>query len=601
MQKIAKITLPLAIDKEFDYKVPPKANLGTGMRVLVSFNRQKKIGIVNSLSNQTKINKLKSIDKILDSNPVLRNNHFDFARELANYYPYPSSKFLFMMLPPQLRKKSKEKINIRLKNDKKNYGKEKVEFIKSNLFYKRYSVWKKEVKKALTKGSVVICLPQLAFLKKVSKLLKEDFCQEIFEFFSKQPDKDLLGNWVKSRQKSLILGTRSALFYFPQDTKLIIVEEETSPYYFQEVQPFYHLRKASLILTKQLKNKLIFSGTYPSLYTYNKIKQGKIKLVKTEKTKNNLKKIEVINRNNFTKYKHINPVLIELIRKTISEKKKGVIIWNKKNFWRTVRCGNCNHILQCRHCSSFLQQKEKNKDELLCPYCQKEFTYPKICPECRKGYLKGKGMGIGKLEELLTKFFPEAKLGNIENYNDKTQLILSTSKILNLLYQKQIFDKGFILDADSYLSQFDYDLTFKTFIYLKNLSLLFKEKLFVFSSRPNYYLFEYLNKDWIEFYEKELQLRNQMELPPFVKIIKIIIRHNDRKKTLKNGKKLYNILKGKSYDIFGPFEESPHKLRGKYRYSLIIKLKNKTNPDQSFYLEIDKIKKRGVQLAVIIS
>ncbi|MCF7870178.1 MAG: hypothetical protein K9M01_03575, partial [Candidatus Omnitrophica bacterium] len=495
----------------------------------------------------------------------------------------------------------REKININLEDNKKSYEKESIEFVKSDFLYKRYSVWKKEVKKALKKGSVIICLPQLAFLKKVSKLLKEDFGQEIFEFFSKQPEKNFLNNWVKSRQKSLILGTRSALFYFPQDTKLIIIEEETSPYYFQEVQPFYHLRKASLILAKQLKNKLIFSGNYPSLYTYNMIKEGKIKLININKTKKSSKKIDVINRNNFTQYKHINPILIELIRKTLSEKKKGVIVWNKKNFWRTVRCSNCNHILRCKHCSSFLQQKEKNKNKLLCPYCQKDFTCPEICPKCKKGYLKGKGMGIGKLKEILAKFFPEIKLGNIENYNDKDQLILSTSKILNILYQEQAFDAGFILDADSYLNQFDYGLTFKTFIYLKSLSLLFKEKLFVFSSRPNYYLFEYLNKKWDEFYNKELKLRNQMELPPFVKIIKIIIRHNDQKKTLKNGKKLYNILKKKNYDTFGPFEESPHKLRGKYRYSLITKLKNKTDSDQPIYFELNKIKRKGIQSAVILS
>ncbi|MCF7874019.1 MAG: hypothetical protein K9L84_04600 [Candidatus Omnitrophica bacterium] len=600
MTKIAKITLPLTIDKKFDYKIPPGEKLKPGMRVLVDFNRREKMGIVSSLSSKTKINSLKSIDKIIDSKPVLTTKHFKFADELSNYYPYPSSKFLFMMLPPQLRKKGKQKINLTLNDNKNSLTKEKTEFIKSDFFYDRYSVWKKEVKKALKKGSVIICLPQLTFLKKINKMLKEDFPHQVFNFFSKQPNKDLLNNWINSRQKSLIIGTRSALFYFPEDTRLIIIEEETSPYYFQEVQPFYHLRKASLILTKQLKNKLIFSGAYPSLYTYDRINKGQTKLIKPERTKKG-PEIEVVNRNHFTKYKYINPIFLELIRKTISENKKGVIIWNKKHFWRVVSCNNCGHALVCKHCSSFLQQEEKNKDELLCPYCQKKFPYPKICPECKKGYLKGKGMGVGKLEEILTKFFPEIKLKNIDNYTDKTQLIISTSKILNLLYQQQSFDRGFILDADSYLSQFDFDITFKTFIYLQKLALLFKEKLFVFSSRPNYYLFEHLNQNWTKFYNKELQLRKQMELPPFVKIIKIILRHNNQEKALKNGEKLYNILKKKNYDSFGPFKESPHKLREKYRYSIITKIKDKINSDKPIYFELNKIKRKGIQSAVIVS
>ncbi|MCF7874849.1 MAG: hypothetical protein K9L99_03165 [Candidatus Omnitrophica bacterium] len=601
MLKIAKITLPLAIDKDFDYQVPAGQKLKPGMRVLVNFNRKEKIGIVSSLADKTKIASLKPINEVIDSSPLLTNTHFEFAKNLASYYPYPSSKFLFMMLPPKLRKKSKQKIDLPLKNNRATPKKEELEFIKSDLFLDRYLIWKKEIKKALVQGSVIVCLPQLTFLKKIGKLLQKDFSQKIFEFFSQQPDKDLLNNWVNSRQKSLILGTRSALFYYPEDTRLIIIEEETSPYYFQEVQPFYHLRKAALILTKQLKNKLILSGSYPSLYTYNMINEGKIKLTEAGKTGKDLKKIEIINRDNFAKYKYINPVLLELIRKTVSEKKKGVIIWNKKHFWQIISCTNCGDALSCRHCSSLLQQEEKNKNELVCPQCQKKFPYPDICPKCKKGYFKGKKMGIEKLKEILAKFFPELILENIESYNDKSLLVLSTSKILNHLYQKQSFDRGFVLDADSYLDRFDFDATFKTFIYLKNLSLLFKEKLFIFSSRPKYYLFECLNKDWPEFYDRELHLRKQMSLPPFVKIIKIILRHNDQRKTLKNGEKLYNILKEKKYDIFGPFKEFPHKLRGNYRYSLIVKLENKNVSDKPVYSELNKIKRKGIQSAVILN
>ncbi len=601
MSKIAKIILPLAINKKFDYKVPEGKNIKSGMRVLVDFNKKKKIGIVGSLSTKSKIDALKPIEEVIDSNPILGSNHFALAEKLASYYPYPASDFLFMMLPPELRKKKKHKINIILEKNKNIHNPEKSEFIKFDFFGNRYSIWKKEVKTALKKGSVVICLPQLTFLKKISTLLKKDFPEKTFEFFSQQSDKELLDNWINSRKKSLILGTRSALFYFPEDTKIIIIEEETSPYYFQEVKPFYHLRKVAFLLNQQLQSKIILSGSYPSLEIYDKINRGKIKLVEPGINKKEINsKIKVVSRNTFTKNKYINPILIELIRKTITEDKKGVLIWNKKNFWRIMACTNCDNILCCEYCSAFLHQEEKNKEKLLCPYCKKEFSYPKICPKCKKGYFKGKGMGVNKLEEIIQKFFPEIKLENFENYTSKSRLIVSTSKILNLLYSRQLFDKGFVLDADSYLSSFDFSITFKTFIYLKNLALLFKDNLFVFSSRPDYYLFKYLIKSWHKFYEKELLLRKQLQLPPFIKIIKVILRHNENEKALKNSKKLYNIFKEKKYNVYGPFEETPHKLRGKYRYSLIVKVENKSKVDKLFHSELSKIKRKGVQAAVII-
>lgn len=601
MSKIAKIILPLAINKKFDYKVPENEKIKSGMRVLVDFNKKKKVGIVASLSTKSKIDALKPIEEVIDSNPILGSNHFALAEKLASHYPYPASDFLFMMLPPELRKRKKHKLNIGLEKNKKNLNQEKIEFVKSDFFRNRYSLWKEKVKTALKKGSVVICLPQLTFVKKISTLLKKDFSQKNFEFFSQQKNKDLLDNWINSRKKSLILGTRSALFYFPQDTKLIIIEEETSPYYFQEVKPFYHLREVAFLLNQQLQSKIILSGSYPSLETYNKINRGEVKLVEPDISKKEINsKIRVISRNTFTKNNYINPILIELIRKTISEDKKGVLVCNKKNFWRIMACTNCDNILRCEYCSAFLHQEEKNKEKLLCPYCKKEFSYSKICPKCKKGYFKGKGMGVKKLEEIIQKFFPEIKLENFENHTSNSRLIVSTSKILNLLYDQQLFDKGFVLDADSYLSSFDFSVTFKTFIYLKNLALLFKDNLFVFSSRPDYYLFKYLSNDWHEFYEKELLLRKQLQLPPFLKIIKIILRHNQKEKTLKNSKKLYNIFKERKYNIYGPFEEAPHKLRGKYRYSLIIKIEKKAEVDKLFHPELNKIKRKGIQAAVII-
>lgn len=568
------------------------------MRVKVDFRQKEYLGIIGSTASKTKFKNLKPLKEILDDRPSLNESHFKLVEKLSKVYPYPASQFIFTMLPPYLRKKNRIKESFPVKHPTLKTKKKPV-FIKADSFFDRYRLWKKDLQKALSQGSVVICLPQLEYLKKVSRFIQEDLSLPVVEFFSRQKEKDSFSGWLSSRQNSLILGTRSSLFYFPEDIALIVLEEESSPYYFQETKPFYHLREVAVFLAEVTGSRLILSGSYPSLYSYARIKNKKIQLIEPEK-KQTKRKIEVISRENFAKNKYISPVLLELIRKTLSEKKRGAIIWNKKHFWRILACTNCKQALQCQNCSGFLQQKEKNKTELLCPYCQRKFSLPELCPACQKGYLKGKGLGIDKLKDILEKFFPELKPDNLRNSKSDAQIVFSTSKILSCLYEKSVIQKGFILDIDSYLSQLDFDITFNAYVYLKNLSLIFKENLYVFSSRPSYYLFQHLNKNWRAFYDEELSLRKELMLPPFSTIVKVILRSKNKEKALKNGKKLYNILEKAGFTVYGPMEETPHKLREKYRYSLTVKTKDKDNYIEAISGAIKSIKQKEIQTATII-
>lgn len=597
MAKIAKVLLPLSINREFDYLLPPEKNIKKGSRVLVDFRGKTELGIVSSISNQSKIKKLKTIIKNLDKKPFLAGVHFQLAEKLSSYYLYPVSELLFLMLPPYLRKKNKFDFALSSPKVKTKACPQKPKFIKENFFLKRYNLWKEDIKTALAKGSVIICLPQLTHLKKISKAIKSDSLVKPFEFYSRQKIGDSFTNWLESRKKSLILTTRSGLFYFPQDTRLIIIDEEASPYYFQETKPFYQLQSVALTLSKLIKSKLIFTGSYPSLFTYAKVKEKKIDLIETNYQD---KKIEIIARDYSQKNKLISPVLTELIRKTISEKKTGAIIWNRKNFWRVINCSQCNHPLSCAQCSGLLQQNSQDKDKLLCPYCQKKIIFPQACPQCKNRYFKGKGMGIEKLKEILSNIFPELSQQNLNSYQNKAGIIFSTSIILNLIAEKKSFDYGFLLDSDSLLASLDFESTFKAFTYIKNLSLLFTESLFVFSNRPQYYLFNYLNQDWKKFYDYELLLRKKLELPPFAEIIKVILRSRSKEKALKNSKKLYNTLKEEQFEVFEPLQEFPHKLREKYRYSVTIKLNKKNNLKNLIHSHIDRIKQNDLLKAIIV-
>jgi len=79
--------------------------------------------------------------------------------------------------------------------------------------------------------------------------------------------------------------------------------------------------------------------------------------------------IKVIHLSEFTKNRIIGPILIELLRETIQNNKRAVVLWNRKGFARVITCSSCSHIFKCEHCSSFFTifLKERRSNLSLLP------------------------------------------------------------------------------------------------------------------------------------------------------------------------------------------------------------------------------------------
>lgn len=601
MSRVAKVLVEMSLDKEFDYSYSDRIKVKEGMRVLVDFNRRKRMGVVVETVSKSQLKRIKPIIDVLDSEVLLNSEHMRFAETLSKFYPYGKGTFLFMMIPPYLRKANKSDLKGDSDLFSQSYGGGSTKkghsplFIKADIFLNRYKIWEKIVKEKLKEGSVLICFPQLTYLESAKKIIEKDFPSQIKVIHSQEKEKDLFCNWGETRRNALILGTRAAIFYYPSDLKLIVVEEENSPYYFQEEKPYHNLSDVASVLSRVKGVDLILSGDYPSLDTYWRIKEKQTKLFDQSSGDRNIK---VINMSEFNKNKIINPILIELLKKAIQDNKKALILWNRKGFARVV-CSSCGYIFKCKHCSSPLRAPSK-KEVGVCHYCRREVILPSICSQCNSGYLRSKGFGVQRIGSVLKKIFPEAKINDSLDFSENAQITLFTSQILSYIYESQKFDKGFVLDADLALYQTDYEATFKTFLYLKKLSILIKDSLYVFTHHKKYYLFKHLNENWKNFYESELQFREKSNFPPFGLIVKITFRAKNEKNLLKKINELHNRLKVKSKEIYGPFEEKPYKLRDKFRCSIILKIKKDSSSREFIKEEIKGFRSPSIQLAVSI-
>ncbi len=103
---IAHVSLPVPLDRTFDYLIKAGQHPVIGGRVKVPFGRQRLIGIVTKLSNDSEFarEKLKGLDSVLDSTSLWPPHLYKLLNWSSTYYQYPLGETLANAMPAWLRK-----------------------------------------------------------------------------------------------------------------------------------------------------------------------------------------------------------------------------------------------------------------------------------------------------------------------------------------------------------------------------------------------------------------------------------------------------------------------------------------------------------------
>lgn len=110
---VVRIAVPSPLRRIFDYLVPdsvlndsPGTKADIGCRALVTFGRRQVTGLIvgTGTTSEFDINKLKPVERLLDSAPLLPESLFTLFIWAANYYQHPIGDALFSTLPILLRK-----------------------------------------------------------------------------------------------------------------------------------------------------------------------------------------------------------------------------------------------------------------------------------------------------------------------------------------------------------------------------------------------------------------------------------------------------------------------------------------------------------------
>jgi len=105
-QQIVAVAVPLKLNRLFDYLLPPKLPLPkVGCRVVVPIGKQTQVGWVTELKTTSEhADKLKNIDRLIDSEPLLTKELWTLLNWTANYYHHPLGQVIATALPGLLSK-----------------------------------------------------------------------------------------------------------------------------------------------------------------------------------------------------------------------------------------------------------------------------------------------------------------------------------------------------------------------------------------------------------------------------------------------------------------------------------------------------------------
>ena len=275
--------------------------------------------------------------------------------------------------------------------------------------------------------------------------------------------------------------------------------------------------------------------------------------------------VRIIDKNRIASKKGqlINPFIRDFLLESIQKKQKTMLFYNKKGF-SALKCSYCKEMLICKKCERpFVYYSSAGM--LLCPLCGKTIPYAETCSICGKGYFQSRGVGIERFIQALCRFFPEAKIVQLEKSKQNIKdadIVLSTSLIFSMRDSAVRFDKIMVFDIDSVFYRMEYDTSVKAFTLLANLKERADKELVILTEFPDHSVIKTSGSGWRAFFEEEAVLRRKYHLPPSYGMVLVRIRSREGALAEKRAHAVKKIIDAhKGMEIVGPIKESPYKLR----------------------------------------
>lgn len=343
---------------------------------------------------------------------------------------------------------------------------------------------------------------------------------------------------AKNGDIDIMIGPRSALFTPFSNLGLIIIDEEHENSYKSESVPRYHAREVAIEYARMSDAIVVLGSATPSVDSYYKAKTGVYRLLELDKRVDDrpLPKCEVVDLRQELREGNrsiLSTRLQELMEERLLNGQQTMLFLNRRGKSAFMSCRACGFVVKCPHCDVSLS--EHSGGVMVCHYCGYRQPVPKVCPSCGSKYISGFKAGTQKIEAMVAKRFPQARILRMDY--DTTRAKDSYEKILqafsnheaDILIGTQMIVKGHdfsnvtlvgVLAADMSLHVNDFHAAERTFALLTQAAgRAGRGKLpgnvVIQTYDPDHYAIQTAKEqDYEAFYDKEIEYRRLMNYPP---------------------------------------------------------------------------------------
>ena len=457
--------------------------------------------------------------------------------------------------------------------------------------------------------TVLILVPEISLTPQITSRFFNVFGDEVTVLHSRMSPGERYDSWhrIFKGNSKVVIGARSALFAPLKNIGLIVIDEEHDASYKQaDMIPKYNARDSAIMMGSILNCPVVLGSATPSVESMYNSKSGKFKLLELPERIDNAKLpvITLVDVNIERKKQRMENIFSKLLLNKIEERlKRGegvIILQNRRGFSTQIYCTDCGEVELCDNCSVPMVY-HINQNNIQCHYCGLIKDVPSACNHCGSVHLKYFGTGTERVEDELQFYFPNVKMSRIDSDSITKKSALSRLLIsfglgeIDVLVGTQMVSKGLdfsrvtlvgVISAETTLWLPDFRADERTFQLLTQVSGRAGrsknpgEVIIQTQNEKHFALQMVLNNNYYGFYEKEIADREKLEFPPFTKIALVETKDQSNQKAKGASTSFYNELKkySKWLKISQPTPAIISRLKGQYRYQILIKSKRQSDP-----------------------
>ncbi|MGV3483838.1 MAG: replication restart helicase PriA [Planctomycetaceae bacterium] len=409
---------------------------------------------------------------------------------------------------------------------------------------------------------------------------------------------------IRSGEVQVVVGPRSAVFAPLPRLGLIVIDEEHDASFKQDTQPRYHARRVAHRRASLAGIPLLLGSATPSLESWHATHTGHAELIRmdnriADRPMPSVQLVDLRQRDERGGGAISRP-LANAITQTLRDDGQVILLLNRRGFATTIQCPACGHVVACPDCDMPLTH-HRDGSKAICHYCDYTIATPPWCPACRFDGIRYGGLGTQRLEVEVKARFPDVQVARMDSDTMRRpgshQRVLSAfrSGEIRILLGTQMIAKGLdfpnvllvgVINADSALHFPDFRAAERTFQLVTQVAGRTGRgdrggNVIVQTFSPEHpAIIAASHHDFVGFAEGEMIQRRKFDYPPLGSVARIILRGSNEEATEIFAEKMRDSLEsaraalGAEVRILGPAPPPIAKLRGKYRFHILMQSTN---------------------------